>query len=265
MNKATRIILLTLLGFGIHQLLRELLFADLFYAFRDATGLIVPMYWLVYFIVGIPIFITVLLLHPAGYFFSALGLSGSLPKALITSFLFALPMLLGYSLVFGLDGEFSAVKAGTGAAAAAFFEEVYYRAFLFGMIYRYTRLGFLPSIVFGALVFALAHLYQSEDLTTLIGIFLTTFLGAGLFAWMYVEWNYNLWVPIFLHFFMNLYWMLFAAGDNALGGGYSNIFRALTIACAIIGTIVYKRRRRQQLAIRRETMWMKPRVEQFLG
>jgi len=45
----------------------------------------------------------------------------------------------------------------------------------------------------------------------------------------------NLWVPIGLHLFMNLHWMLFSAGDNALGSIYANVFRAITITFTIVG------------------------------
>jgi len=38
------------------------------------------------------------------------------------------------------------------------FEEIIYRAFLFGMLYRFTRLGFLPSVFLGSLLFGVAHL-----------------------------------------------------------------------------------------------------------
>ena len=48
------------------------------------------------------------------------------------------------------------------------------------------------AILIGALLFAFAHMYQSQDTMKLVGIFAITFMGAGLYAWLYVEWNYNL-------------------------------------------------------------------------
>ena len=103
----------------------------------------------------------------------------------------------------------------------------------------------------------MAHLYQSADVGRMIGIFLTTFLGAGLFAWLFVEWKFNLWVPIFLHMLMNLSWMMFSVGDDALGGVGANVFRIATIAAAIIGTIWYKRRTNEPLLVRKENLWLK--------
>ena len=134
---------------------------------------------------------------------------------------------------------------------------LFFRGILFGQIYRFTNIGFILSIVFGALVFALGHLYQSQDFTTLVGIFLTTFLGAILFAWVYVEWNYNLWVSIFLHLFMNLFWMMFSVSDNAFGGTYANIFRIITVVFIIGLTVLYKLKKGIKFEINKNTLLMK--------
>ncbi|MEL7123914.1 MAG: CPBP family intramembrane glutamic endopeptidase, partial [Bacteroidota bacterium] len=124
-------------------------------------------------------------------------------------------------------------------------------------IFRYTRLGFLPSVLLGALLFGFVHLYQGSEFNEIVGIFLVTFLGGILFAWLYAEWNYNLWVPIFLHMFMNLAWELFSVSSNALGGTYSNIFRAATIFLAIVLTLMYKKRRGEVILINKSTIFMK--------
>jgi len=101
------------------------------------------------------------------------------------------------------------------------------------------------------------HLYQSDELSTLVGVFLTTLLGGILFAWLYVEWDNNLWVPIFLHLFMNLFWEMFSVSDNAFGGAYSNIFRLITIALVIALTVLYKRKKGIKLEVNMNTIWMK--------
>ena len=166
-------------------------------------------------------------------------------------------MLIGYFIIFDYDSSKTWHDVLRGAIIAAFIEELFFRGIFFGQIYRFTEIGFIPSILYGAIIFASFHLYQSQDFLTLIGIFIATFLGAVLFAWAYIEWNNNLWVPIFLHLFMNLFWMLFSAGDNAMGGVYANIFRILTIVLIILLTIVYKKRTGQKLKINRNTLWIK--------
>jgi membrane protease YdiL (CAAX protease family) len=54
-------------------------------------------------------------------------------------------------------------------------------------------------LLFGSLVFAQVHLYQSQNSMELIEIFTITFLGSVFFAWIYIEQGFNLWSAIFLH------------------------------------------------------------------
>jgi uncharacterized protein len=168
-------------------------------------------------------------------------------------------MFIGFALCFQFNSKLTLNEVLITGVAAAFFEEFIFRGFLFGQLFRYTKLGFIPSILLGAFLFAAMHLYQSNDLPTLIGVFLTTFMGAVLFAWLFVEWNYNLWISIFLHFFMNLAWMIFSVSDNAFGGLYANVFRIITIVLAIGLTILYKRKNGTPMTINRDNIWMKNR------
>jgi membrane protease YdiL (CAAX protease family) len=210
-----------------------------------------------YIISGIPLYVGLLLMRERSQFFSSLGLNGSLKKGILFPLLVTTPMLIGYAMVFRWNEQITADDILISAVAAAFFEELFFRGFLFGMVYRFTKFGFIPAILPGAVLFGLVHLYQSSDLLSALGVFLVTFLGALLFAWLYAEWNYNIWVPVFLHFFMNLFWMLFDAGDNALGGIYANIFRFTTIASVLIGTIVYKRKSGLTFEVSGKTLWIK--------
>lgn len=167
-------------------------------------------------------------------------------------------MILGGLFFFELNEEISIANLTAGTIVAGFVEELFYRGFLFGLLYKYTKFGFISSIFLGALLFAMGHLYQSQDTFELIGIFLVTFLGAVLFAWLYIEWSYNLWVPIFLHALMNLSWHIFEMDETALGGILPNIFRGFTIAFAIIFTILYKKNSNQVLEITKDKLIKKP-------
>ena len=261
MNNTLRILLLTVLSFGIYMLLSELYFGPLRTSLDKTINQIGISHIITYLLVGIPLFLGTILIHHGKSFLSSLGLDKSIGKGMLVSLIFTLPMFLGFAIVFEPSTEVSVSKILTGVLAAAFFEELYFRGFLFGQLFRFTKIGFIPSIIIGAIIFASAHLYQSQEFWTLVGVFLITFMGAVLFAWIYVEWNYNLWVPIFLHLFMNLSWMLFSVSDNALGGTYANVFRVVTIALAIIGTLVYKRRNGLPLEINKATIWMKNKME----
>ncbi len=87
-----------------------------------------------------------------------------------------------------------------------------------------------------------------------MGIFAATLMGAGLFAWLYVEWDHDLWVPMGLHFAMSLSGDLFTISDNALGSLSANLIRGLTVALAIIGTVKYKKRTGLPLTVTRATL-----------
>lgn len=255
MDKTTKTILITVLSFGAYFVLDELFFKGLKTWLNDTINQIGVSHLVAYLIIGMPIYAGVLLLHPYRHFFYSLGLDQSILKGVLRSLFFTLPMFIGFAVVFEFNADITLNKVLVTVIAAGFFEELFFRGFLFGQLYRYAKLGFIPSILFGALLFAVVHLYQSQDFYTLVGIFAVTFLGALFFAWLYAEWDFNLWVPVCMHLFMNLSWLLFAVSDNALGGVYANVFRVLTIALAISFTVIYKRKRKME--VNRRTIWIK--------
>lgn len=256
MNQDKKNIIIVTASFIAYYFSNKWAFAFLFKTFTAWWDERISAYLLAYILVGLPLYVGTLLLHRKN-FFESLGLNGNFLKAIITAFVFTLPMLVGYALLYDFNTEITTGKIAQGAVFAAFFEELFFRGFFFGLLFRYTRLGFIPSILLGAAFFASLHLYQSNDPSTMTGIFITTLLGAALFAWTYAEWGFNLWISIWLHLFMNLYWMLFEAGDNAFGPLLSNVFRASTIAFIIIGTLYYKRQKQEKLAVSKHTLWMK--------
>lgn len=257
MSKTLKVLIVVTLSIGGYYILNELLFKELQNFLNNTSYNNEIGYLLTILIIGIPLFIGVLIINKPKLIFESLGLNKSIVKGSLFSLICTLPMLIGYSIVFKFNSEITWNEIFRGAIIAAFIEELYFRGILFGQIYRYTKIGFIPSILFGAIIFAFLHLHQSQDLLTLIGIFVSTFLGAILFAWVYIEWKNNLWVPIFLHLFMNLFWMLFSAGENALGGVYSNLFRISTILLIIFLTIIYKKKKGQKFEINKSTIWMK--------
>lgn len=261
MKKTLQILIITLISFTIYFVLDEFIFREVRSGINERIGQKGLGHILTYTIFVIPLIVASAFMHGWKGALASLGLDKSILRGMLFSLLCCLPMLIGYAIVFPFNGEITLNGILITAVAAAFFEELIFRGFLFGQIYRFTRFGFIPSIIIGALLFGFVHLYQSNDIATMIGVFLTTFLGALLFGWAYVEWKCNLWVPIFLHFFMNLFWDLFSAGETALGGIYSNVFRILTIILIIGVTIVYKKRKGLALEVTRKTIWMKRKDE----
>lgn len=153
------------------------------------------------------------------------------------------PMLISSAVLGTLDADIDLLMLLKKTLFAGFMEEFLFRGFLFGILFRKLGWGFIPASAIGATIFGLSHLYQGSGVGQLVGIFSITFIGSAWFAWLFIEWKENLWIPIFLHGFMNLSWTLFNMSDNALGDTYSNIFRVATIALTVIATIEYNKRK----------------------
>lgn len=262
LKQGHKIIIITIVCFVIYLLLEER-FASIKISLDGLTKNGLLSYILTYFIIGIPIYIGTYLINPNISIFKNLGLENNPTKPFIIVLLFSLPMFLGGLAFFDFNQEISIPNLIAGTIVAGFVEELFFRGFLFGQLFKYTKLGFISSIIVGAIIFGMGHLYQSQDIFELVGIFIVTFMGAILFAWLYVEWNYNLWVPIFLHTLMNLAWHIFEMDETALGGILPNIFRGLTIASAILFTILYKRKNGKELIITKNKLLIKDGVEQW--
>lgn len=137
-------------------------------------------------------------------------------------------------------------------------EELLYRGFLFGLLFRYAGWGFLPAALVSGLYFGAAHLYQGQGLADSAAIFALTAFGGLWFSWLYVEWRWNLWLPIGLHVLMNLYWELFAVSDTALGPTAAIVLRLAVVGLSIGLTLRYARRRGGRLIVGRHWWWGGP-------
>lgn len=253
LKQSPKAIILTIVFFAVYLILKQYFSAikeslDVF----TKNGLL--SYVFTYSIIGIPIYIGTYLINSKLNVLSNLGLNHNPIKPFLIVLLFSLPMILGGLLFFKFNQEISIPNLVAGTIVIGFVEELFFRGFLFGQLFKYTKLGFISSILLGAIIFATGHLYQSQDTFELIGIFSVTFMGAILFAWLYVEWNYNLWMPIFLHSLMNLTWHLFEMDETALGGIIPNVFRGFTIILAIAFTIFYKKKKNYELIITKDKL-----------
>lgn len=186
----------------------------------------------------------VCLLHGRERVWRELGLVGNVGRAVGYATAFSSPMLFWYAWA-GRAVEVSAVPLLVLAAfRAAFREEVFYRAFLFGQLFRHGRWGFVPAAGLNALIFAFSHLYQATTPLQGAAIFAVTLVGAVWFAWLFVAWQYEVWLPVGLHFFMNLWWELFRMGETAFSGSLGvEVARVLTVVASVAGTVRIVRRR----------------------
>ena len=145
----------------------------------------------------------------------------------------------------------SAILPGIG-------EEVLFRAFLFGFLFRFAGWGFLPAALLGAVIFGAGHLDQGKGVLDSAAVFAITGIGAIWFAWLYVEWGYNIWVPAAFHVLMNFYWDWFTISDTAVGPVAANALRLAVILLSILITILAARRRGGRIVRGRAWHWGGP-------
>lgn len=256
MKNSIKALLIVIVAFGTYFILDDLFFKSLRKWIFELTNQLGISHILTYLISGIPLFIGVLIIGRKTDFFQNLGLDTSITKGFLFALICTIPMYIGFSIIFDFNSELSLNTFLISIISAGFFEELFFRGFLFGLLFKKAKLGFILSVLFGSIYFGLLHLYQSTEFAELLGIFLVTFLGSILFSWVYAEWNFNIWVPIFLHILMNLSWELFSVSDNAFGGIYSNIFRLITVALIIALTLFYKKKKGEKLVVTKKTLWL---------
>ncbi len=170
----------------------------------------------------------------------------NLDKNISVGFYFAListlPMIISSYFLGEFDKNLTLTTFLHYTIIGAFMEEFLFRGFIFGILFRKLKWGFIPASMLGGVVFGIGHLYQGSNFLESFSVFIVTFIGALWFAWLFIEWKENLWIPIFLHIFMNLSWTVFNVGINAAGDSKTNVFRTITIILTIILTIVYNKK-----------------------
>lgn len=112
-------------------------------------------------------------------------------------------------------------------------EELFYRGLAVGLLMRAAGWRLLPAVLWPAIFFGAAHLWQGSAPLETAGVVAITGAGGLLFGWIFVRWGYALWPPILLHIGMNCLWTTFDLGETALGGGLGNALRATTVILAI--------------------------------
>lgn len=121
------------------------------------------------------------LLHARRDIASSMGLSHGFGTGLLFAVTATLPMIAGYAVIGEFDRELSADEAFTWIFIAGMFEELVYRGFVFGQLFRYARWGFLPAALLAALAFGSLHLYQGHDPVSALTAFGVTALGSIFF------------------------------------------------------------------------------------
>jgi membrane protease YdiL (CAAX protease family) len=203
-----------------------------------------------------PIIIALFFLFKPKDIIKSIGLNKKILLGIGVALLCTLPMIIGNAIIGTFNKDITLHTILSSMVYAGFFEEVVFRGFLFGLLFRYAKWGFIPAVLIGALMFGAGHLYQGSSLMSALAPFGVTALGAVWFSWMYVEWSYNLWVSIAMHMFMNASWILFKVSSTATGDLTSNAVRGLTIVAIIVATIMHKKKHCLPYLINKKTLWI---------
>ena len=172
-----------------------------------------------------------------------LYLAAPVLPGLLFGFVVALPMLLGFVLTRRPAAEISLANVFFLAVFYPLAEEIQFRGYAIGQLYRRAGLPSWFAILFVAIFFGLGHVEKGQSLSEIAGLFLLTGLGGATFSWLLIKWQ-SLWVPFALHMFMNLWWEAFSVSRTALGGWFPLALQILTAILAILGTLYLKRSRR---------------------
>lgn len=166
--------------------------------------------------------------------FSFLGLNGNMLKGFGIALLCVLPLYLVFPFFGSLNTELTFTVFYDRCILTGFKEELVFRALMFGLLFRYAKTGFFWAVILPALYFGSVHLYQGHDVLSSLAAFGVTFIGALYFSWMYVEWNFNIWIPVGLHILMNGAWHIFImeGTEVAAGGLISNMARIVSMGLA---------------------------------
>ncbi len=186
---------------------------------------------------------------------SELGLKQGLSRGLVFGFAATLPMTVSSAILFKVSDHVFAFSTLVFVLIGPIMEEILFRGYLFGQLFRREGWGFIPASLIASVFFGMGHLYQSNDLSAAAGTFLVTFVGSAWFAWLYIEHNSNLWVPMWLHVFMNLSWTIFQTNTpGAVGSNTTNLFRIVTIIITIVYTIRYSKKHGRK--INKNNLWI---------
>lgn len=169
-----------------------------------------------------------------------LALSG-LPRPVVRPLIWAAVLFVPAGLVAALaapvSGELKGVDLFWQGLGFPVFEEVIYRGLAVGALIAFAGWRWWAACLMPALMFGLVHAGQGSDPASIAGVVAITGLGGLLFGWLFVRWDFNLWPPILLHVGMNSLWIIFALGENALGGWLGNALRLAIVVGAVLLTL----------------------------
>ena len=141
MKKEIRYILLLCVSFSLFFLADKTFFSIIYHAIENIISVYPLSFFITYLLVGLPVILFIYVTNKHRIL-EPLGLKSNIIKGITFSFVFALPMFIGYGIMGNFEINISWKTFWFGGVFAAFFEELYYRGFFFGQIFKNTKLGF---------------------------------------------------------------------------------------------------------------------------
>lgn len=177
--------------------------------------------------------------------FREMGLHAPVHVGLAFGLLATLPMIVA-SLIWGkLAADLDPLNLLLMAGVYPMAEEIVYRGYTFRQLHRRAKWNLWVAAIGTGVIFGAAHLANASvrgmDPMDQMGTVALISVGGILFAWLFVKWEDNLWVPFALHAFMNLWWSVFELANDPLGGWGANVMRLLTVVLAVVLTIYRKK------------------------
>ena len=102
--------------------------------------------------------LTIVVIRPKELF-SFLGLSSNVLKGFGVALLCVLPLYLLFPVFGNLNTDVTFSVIYDRAILTGFKEELVFRAFMFGLLFRYAKTGFFWAVILPALYFGSVHLY----------------------------------------------------------------------------------------------------------
>jgi membrane protease YdiL (CAAX protease family) len=184
-----------------------------------------------------------------------LGIATNPLRPLLFGFVATLPATIGFALTGHVNHDMAPRAFFLVCLYAPFAEELLFRAFAFGQLYRRAGWSFRGAMIIPAILFAAGHVHQSSDPAEIAGIVAITALGAFVFSYFFVRLGWTIWAPFALHALLNTLWFVFTPDKNALGGVSENIFRFGSIGLAFLIAFAATRVSAFRVLAPKEGMW----------
>lgn len=169
--------------------------------------------------------------------FGLTGLAAPIARPLLWAAVLFVPAVIIAALAAPVSREFSGPDLFWQGVGFPVIEEVIYRGLAVGALIRWAGWRWWAACLLPAAMFGLVHAGQGSDPASIAGVVAITGLGGLLFGWLFVRWAFNLWPEILLHVGMNSLWIVFALGENALGGWLGNALRLGIVVGAVVLTL----------------------------